>query len=211
MSESSSGPTYRFRTFKSKERLREGYRHSVEVIDEATGAGLCSCHLVGGRVSLTSVPIEQSSGPALMLTPDRAIMPARWILSADGEPRIAELARRSLSAALVNPLGRTLLTVFDARGSEIGQLVDPRASAADRVVGPGPSDWRLVRGEVHLATLRRLTSDKAPAKTFLGRVLDALTSSDWGLVSLGDGHAISAPVALVMLLLFEDLTAPSAG
>jgi hypothetical protein len=138
-------------------------------------------------------------------------MPARWTLSVDGEPMIAEFARRSLGAALVNPLGRTVLTVFDARRAEVGQLVDPRTSTADRVAGPGPSNWRFVRGDMHLATLRRLASDKAPAKTFLGRVLDALTSSDWGLVSLADTHAISAPVALAMLLLFEDLIDPSSG
>lgn len=196
--------TLRFREFKSKQHSGKGYRHSVEVVDES-GSGTCVCHLTG-NACLSALTFFVGDQRAFELRPDRPIMPGRWTLT-DREGRVvAAIGRPSLRAALVNPLGRTVLSVFDDNGAGIAQLIDPRTSTADRVMGVGPDEWHLVRERDVLGRLVRLPTRKAPAATLLGRMLDAFTPSDRGLVSVGAAHALSAPVALAMVLLLDDVT-----
>jgi hypothetical protein len=204
MSAATTGPTYRFREFRSEPHFGKGYRHSIDVLDEASQDVLCTCHLAG-NACFSKPQFLQGPQPPLQLDPDRSVMPSRWTLADANGRAIVAFARRSLASAFVNPLGRTILTVFDDKDAEIGQLVDPRSSAADRLMRTGPDEWRLVRGAEVLARLIRLPRKKAAPTTLLGRLADALTPSDRGLVSVGPAHALSAPAALAMLLLLQEL------
>lgn len=202
---SKSNTVYRFRVFNSKLHVRTGYRHSVEIADEASEKVLCTCHLFG-NACLVPIELLQDPQPPLQLQPDRKIMPSRWTLSTADGRALTSFARKSLASALINPLGKTVLTVFDETETEAGRLIDPRTSMVDRVIGSGPGEWHFVLGSEVLARLTRLPAQRPKPTTVLGRLLDVFMPSDRALVSAGPEHALSAPAALAMLLLFDDLT-----
>ena len=66
-------------------------------------------------------------------------------------------------------------------------------------------------GDQPVAKLVRLSRQTAPAKGILGKLKKFLASSDKGIVSAGSRHVLAAPVALGMLMLFEELTNVSGG
>jgi hypothetical protein len=112
---------------------------------------------------------------------------------------------------MLNPLYKIVLTLQDYEGKEIYRLVDPRTSIPDRILGTGPDIWALMSGDKPVAKLALLPQQTEPAKGILSKLKNMLATSDMGIISAGSAHALPAPVALGMLMLFNELTDTSCG
>src|SRR5690606_11464675 len=137
-----------------------------------------------------------------------------WRL-ADGGGAVTVFAQPA-GRQLLNPLGRTLLTLRRERVGETLAVVDARPAGVGRLLNLAPSDWALVRGDEALAGIGfaggpdTRGGGEAPAAGVRGRLrrlAGALAGHDRCLASGAGGHALTAPEALVLLLLFEVLTA----
>jgi hypothetical protein len=162
-----------------------------------------------GRAVFARLTIAETDGTAWTLSPNRKVMPTRWTVShADGTVLIH--FDQQVLGKLVNPLFRTVLALLDSDGHEVARVIDPRTNLPDRIFGLGPNHWALVQGEVLHGWLCSLPP-RGPAKPGLwGRVHRFLTTVDRGIVSVGPEHALRAPVALALQILFDALTETSA-
>ena len=104
-----------------------------------------------------------------------------------------------------------MFSLLDGEGKIVYRLLDPRSNIADRLFGVGPDDWVISDGDRLAAKLVRLPRPKPKASGLLGALRSLLTSADPAVVSSGPQHIFPAPVALAMLLLFQELTDASAG
>jgi hypothetical protein len=96
-------------------------------------------------------------------------------------------------------------------GTEVYRLVDPVADIGDRIFGAKIGDWAILSGATLVAKLTRLKRSGEPANGLLGKLEHWLKSSDHAIVSAGEEHALPAPVALCMCLIFRELYDPSGG
>ena len=94
----------------------------------------------------------------------------------------------------------------DDRDAELARLVDASSNLGELMLGNTSGDWSFMCGSEILATLTRLPAREPPAKGLRGWLVAALTAADRGIVSRGDTHAFSAPVALATVALFSELT-----
>ena len=120
----------------------KGYSGSYDLRDERTDAVLASCDIFGSLLFSKTV-IRDTSGRPWHLSPNRRIMPTRWIL-ADLEGKIAMQFDQSVREQIFKPLTRKALFLLDADGRECFHLVDSRDSAFDRAIGNGPPEWHLM-------------------------------------------------------------------
>ncbi|MHC1743641.1 MAG: hypothetical protein AB9873_11500 [Syntrophobacteraceae bacterium] len=196
---------YRVRKVYRKGNLPKKYQGTFEVSDEGTGQVLATCDLVGHATFSTLVIIDHEAR-AWQMKPNRKIMPTRWIVT-DPEQQVAVQFDLRLRGKLLNPLQKVVLALLSGDGEEMYRLVDPRAGIADRVLGAGPDEWALVEGERLLARMVDLPVTKEPPKGLFGKLKAFLTQADRGIVSAGGRHALSAPVALAMQLLVNEVGA----
>lgn len=160
-----------------------------------------------------SQPDIMSRARQWRLEPNQRQLPAWWTLH-DPDGRVIVSFEGQALAKAANPLGRATLSVHDAEGTELFRLIDPRNGVAASVFGIEPETWALVDGPHLVASIGELpakASQEASSQGLLGRLGALLTRSDRGLVSLGDGHVLPAPAVLCMVMLLDELTAPSAG
>jgi hypothetical protein len=197
-------PTYRIRRFHRPGERPKGYSHSLELLDEHRSEPLCTCDVVG-RAVFAHHTLQGTDGSAWHLAPNRKVLPTRWTVT-DADGRVLIHFDQQVLGKLVNPLYRTLLALLDAEGNEVARVIDPRTSVPDRIFGLGPNEWALVRGEELVATLRYLPPPGPAKPGWIGRVQRFLTTVDRGIVSEGAEHALEAPVALALQILFDPLT-----
>lgn len=207
MSDASPRPTYRLR------RLREGKGTVAELHDDLVG-GVAATARFEGKAVFADVAIAcQADGSTWRCTPNRRVMPTSWRL-ADGGGAVTVFAQPA-GRQLLNPLGRTLLTLRRERVGETLAVVDARPAGVGRLLNLAPSDWALVRGDEALAGIgfaRGPDPRGGGEETGTGvlgrlrRLAGALAGHDRCLASRASGHALTAPEAMVLLLLFEVLT-----
>lgn len=198
---------YRARTFYRKEGAGKGYRYSLEMLDERTQQVMATCDLVG-RASFAVLALVDEQ-QVWRMGPNRKIMPSRWIVT-DPQQRVVMQFEQSILGKLSNPLHKVAFSLLDGEGKVIYCLLDPRTSIADRLLGIGPDDWVISAGDRLAARLVRLPRQpKAPG--LLGALKALLRSTDPAILSMGPQHAFPAPVALGLLMLFQELTDASAG
>jgi len=185
------------------------YRGPFRLIDEDTGLVAASCDLVG-NAAFATVTIRDGENRHWQMRPNRKVMPSRWIVT-DPQQRVAMQFDQKILAKLVNPLYRTVLVLLTEDDSEAFRLVDPVANIADRMFGAKIGDWAVLSGDKLVAKLTRLKRAGEPAGGLLGKVRHWLQSSDFAIVSASEEHALSAPVALSMYLIFRELNDPSGG
>lgn len=202
-------PVYRARSFWRDDDRPKDYRGSLEVIDEGTGERRAVCDLAG-RAVFSTLEILDHRGRTWTMRPNRRVMPSRWVVT-DPDGRVAVQLDQKLLGKLTNPLYRVALSLRDGKGEELYRLVDPRTGIPDRVMGLGPHEWGILEGERPVARLVRLSRQRPAGGGLLGKLKRALTPSDRGIISAGSDHLLPAPVALGLLLIFEELTDPSAG
>lgn len=117
--------------------------------------------------------------------------------------------RGQYARKVLNPLHRTSVVAVDAADSEILRVQDLTPGVVERLVGPSPADWILVRdGEI----VGRLVRLPKPVRKDVGpirRALMKLAGSDHGVVSVDEQPVLDAPVALALVAIHEELTEPS--
>ncbi len=200
---------YRARTSYRKECTSKGYRHSLTMLDEATQQVMARCDLIG-RASLAELLLFDERQQPWRMRPNRKIMPSRWIVT-DPQQRIAMQFEQNILGKLSNPLHKVVFNLLDGEGQLLYRLLDPRSAIADRLFGIGPDDWAISDGERLVAKLIRLPRPKPESRGLLAALRLLLTPADPAIVSSGPQHLFPAPVALAMLLLFQELTDASAG
>jgi hypothetical protein len=200
-----------YRILKSTDRgdKPKKYRGSFRLVDERTGLEAASCDLVG-NAAFATITILDGENRNWQMRPNRKIMPSRWIVT-DPQQRVAMQFDQKILAKLVNPLYRTVLVLLAEDDSEAFRLVDPVANIADRMFGTIIGDWAILSGDRPVAKLTWLKRPGEPAGGLLGKVRHWLKSSDLAIVSAGEEHALAAPVALCMYLIFRELNDPSGG
>ena len=209
MSISTDQAVYRVRRFYRKGDVPKKYQCTFEMIDDNTQQVMAVCDLIGKAVFATLVIIDHQQ-KNWQMKPNRKIMPSRWFVT-DPSQSIAMQFDQKIMGKMINPLYKIALTLKDTEGKEIYRLVDPRTNIPDRILGVGPNDWAIISGDKPVAKLVRLPKQTEPAKGIFSKLKKMLVSTDRGIVSAGNAHALPAPVALGMLMLFEELTDTSGG
>jgi hypothetical protein len=153
------------------------------------------------------VSLTTPDGRSWDVTPNRRVMPTHWIVSVDGSPVVT--FRGQYARKVLNPLHRTSVVAVDTADSEILRVQDLTPGVVERLVGPSPADWNLVRdGEI----VGRLVRLPKPVRKDVGpirRALMKLAGSDHGVVSVDEQPVLDAPVALALVAIHEELTEPS--
>lgn len=201
--------TYRIRRFARRDVPSKDYRGSYEILDHRTGHNLARCD-ISGHALFAETPIVDRDGLTWFLTPNRKIMPTRWVLRGP-DRAIAVQFDQNLPKKLVNPLYRAVLTLFDGRERELFRVVDPRQSTADRILGVGPDEWAIMSGDKPVGKISRLAPEVKPATGFLQKVRNMLTESDRSVVSFQSEHVLAAPVALALLIIVHELTSTASA
>jgi hypothetical protein len=129
----------------------------------------------------------------------------------DPDRRIAMQFDQKILGKLTNPLYRVALGLLDGERKEVYRLVDPRTSLPDRLLGAGPSEWVVFQGERPVAKVAPLPRRKQPAAGLFGALRSWLAGSDPGVVSFGPEHLFPAPVALGLLMIFNEVVDVPAG
>jgi hypothetical protein len=194
---------YRIRKFQVAGTPPPKYR-CLEISDEPAQRVLASCHLTG-RATLDGLTIVDDAGGTWQLTPNRKVMPTRWVLADDAGRTCLQLDAQ-LAGKLLKPLSRTSLAVLDANGGEMYRLIDPRTAVADRILGAGPGDWVFVSGAHLAARLVTLPGRGEPPAGWLRKLASIFEGSDRGLISQGPEHVLPAPAALAIVAIHEELT-----
>jgi len=197
---------YRIRKSYRKENRPKKYKNTYTVTDDRTEKILATCDLTGRAVFKTQ-SIRDHEQQTWQMNPNRRIMPSRWIVT-DPRQRVAMQFDQKILGKVMNPLYRTMLALLDDQDREVYRLVDPRKSIPDRIMIADPGEWALMHGKRPMAKMVRLPRNEKPAKGFLGKLKKVLAGSDQGLVSAEQTHTLAAPVALAMLLLFNELDEP---
>lgn len=209
MNPTSETASYRIRSFLRKGDTPKKYRRTYEVIDEATQARMAVCDLVGQAVFSTLV-IADHERRIWTLKPNRKIMPSRWSLSGpDGDTPF--WFDQKIMGKFLNPVGKTMLSIQDAAGTEVFRLSDARNSLANRMLDLTKEDWVILRGETPVAKLGYLDRPTQPAKGVFGWLRNKMKPADQAVISAGPAHVLPAPAALAMLLLFYELNDTSGG
>ena len=208
MSASPEHALYRLRRTRRDGLPVKHYRGTWVLSDEATKQVLATCDLMG-VVTFRAHDIVDGSGQVWRLRANRAIMPSRWLLT-DPTQRLVLQFHQQILRKFLNPWRRTGLVLLDADNRELFRLVDPRTGVLDRMFGSGIDDWVIMERDKPVAKLVRLPKEKKEPKGLLGHLSKLLARSDQGIASTSSTHALSAPAALALLMLVNELTDASA-
>jgi hypothetical protein len=199
---------YRLRRTRRDGVPPKRYRGTWELSDDRTKQVLATCDLMG-VVTFRAHDIVDGGGQVWRLAANRAIMPSRWLLM-DPAQRLVLQFHQQILRKLLNPWRRTGLALLDAEDRELFRLVDSRSGALNRVFGPGVDEWIVMQHDSPVAKLVRLPKQAEEPKGLLGHLSKLLARSDQGIASAGPAHALSAPAALALLMLVNELTDSSA-
>jgi hypothetical protein len=208
MSASSEHALYRLRRTRREDLPVRHYRGTWLLSDDRTKQVLATCDLMG-VVTFRAHDIVDGSGQVWRLRANRAIMPSRWLLT-DPTQRLVLQFHQQILRKLLNPWRRTGPVLLDADDRELFRLVDPRIGVLDRTFGAGIDDWIIMERDQQAAKLVRLPKEHQEPKGLLGHLSKLLARSDQGIASVGPAHTLSAPAALALLMLVNELTDSSA-
>ena len=169
------------RTYR-KEGKPKGYQYTLEVIDDHTQKVVASCD-IKGRPVFSVLEIMDDRHQEWVMTPNRKIMPSRWIVR-DPKQRVAMQFDQRILGKLANPLSKVGLGLLDGNGEEIYRLIDPRAGHLDPLF-LNPDEWVVTDGSKPVAKIVQLPRQKQQSQGFVG-VLRAKRPSptlDSGLAS----------------------------
>lgn len=209
MAKSTDQAIYRIRGYRRNGDVPKKYQRTYEVSDDNSQRVMAICDLVGKAV-FSTLMIDDHQQQTWQMRPNRRIMPSHWIIT-DPQQQVAMQINQKILGKVLNPLYKTALVLEDGEGKELYRLVDPRTNIPDRVFGAGPGEWALLSDERPVAKLVSLPRPTKPAKGLLGKLRNWLNGSDRGILSAGAEHVLPAPVALAMLLIFDELTDTSGG
>ncbi|WP_031435612.1 hypothetical protein [Methylomarinum vadi] len=101
---------------------------------------------------------------------------------------------------------------FDRDKKERFRLINPD-EIFHRIFSAVPLEWHLVQGKRVVAGLGSLPAKKPgfEQKGFFAKLKNFLTFTDQGIASAGKDHVLPAPVALTLVLLFNETGGASIG
>jgi hypothetical protein len=184
------------------------YRGTWEISDDDTRQVLATCDLMRAVVFGTHEIVDHQR-QVWRLAANRAVMPSRWLLS-DPAQRLALQFHQQILRKFINPWRRTGLILLDADNREMFRLTDPRTGVLNRTFGPRIHEWALTQDDEPVAKLVRLPREQEEPKGLLGHLGKLLPRADQGIASAVSTHALSAPAALALLMLVNELTDSSA-
>jgi hypothetical protein len=194
---------YRVRKFRRKGDLPKKYRYTLEMADDRTQQIMAACDLIG-HAAFSTLAITDHENQIWQMKPNRKIMPSRWIVTDPREQMAMQFDQRILGK-LVNPITKNVFVMLDAREREVYRILDLRTSIPDRMFGVGSCDYAIMAGEEFVAKMLWLPRQTEQPKGLLGKIKGFLASSDRGIVSVGDQHALKAPIALGMVMIFSEV------
>jgi hypothetical protein len=131
-------------------------------------------------------------------------MPSNWTLSDPDDRPILVLDQR-VFAKLSGPMTRVGMALKDPNGAVLYRVVEPKASVAERLLGPGPDAWAVEGNSGPVALLANLPKPDNTASGWRGKVQRFFKGSDMGLVSLGETHCFGFAESLAILMIFREL------
>ena len=209
MNDTDDRAVYRVRRVHRRGDVPEKYRHTLALTDDRTQQVLAASDLVG-RAVFSTLTITDEDQREWQMRPNRKDVPSRWIVT-EPEQNIAMQFDQKILGKLVNPPYRVALALLDGEGEEVYRMVNPRTDIPDRILGVGPGESALLAGDERVAKLVRLPKRTELPRGVLGIPRRYLAGSDRGIVSAAADHVLAAPVALGMLMIFDELTDTSGG
>jgi hypothetical protein len=181
----------------------KGYKQTARFVDEATGATLYQCDIVGHVARSRTDFVDGAGAPAFSLKPNRIVMPTEWRLTgADGAPAGA-LAQKIFA--------RGFWAGLDPGGEERFRVVDPQKlgdKIAMQVLGGAVSRYALVAGDTYIGSVQEEKREPVAdggAKGFLKGLLAPIDP----LLRLEPAAAAVDPRLLCcLLLLLYEITVP---
>lgn len=180
-----------------------GYRHTVALVDDASGGRLAHCDVCGQLLHAAQV-IETGTGERWSLRPNRRIMPSHWTLSDPDDQAVLVLDQR-IFGKLTSPLTRVGMSIKDAQGAQLYRVVEPRASLPERLLGPDPDAWSVEDDDGSVALIATLPKTDQSPRGWRGKLQRFIQGTDTGLVSLGEGHQFEIAQSLAILMIFREL------
>jgi hypothetical protein len=193
----------------NKNHPHKKYRASYEMVEVGSGTVRARCDQIG-RAAFAGLDIVDDRGMPWAMRPNRRLAPNRWIVTDPTGQAFMQISQKILGA-LINPAHKVFLVLLDAEGREMLRLVDPRESIAEPVFGPGPLKWVLLAGDRPVAKLDKLPPERARGEGLGAKLKAFFTAGDWAVVSADGGHALPAPAALALIVLFRELSDVSGG
>lgn len=181
----------------------KGYRHTVALVDDATGDRLAQCD-VCGLLLHASQTIETDTGQLWGLRPNRRIMPSHWTLSDPNDQAVLVLDQR-IFGKLSSPLSGVGMSLKDPQGTVLYRVVEPDASLPERLLGPDPRAWTVEDNDRPVALIASLPKADQPARGWRGRLQRFIQGTDMGLVSLGEAHHFGIAESLAIVMIFREL------
>ncbi len=200
---------YRVRKSRRKGDMPKKYRYTLEMTDDRTQQIMAACDLIG-HAAFSTLAITDHENQTWQMKPNRKIMPSRWIVTDPREQTAMQFDQRILGK-LVNPITKNVFVMLDAQEREVYRIVDLRNSIPDRMFGVGSDDYAIMAGEELVAKLIWLPRQTEQPQGLLGKIKGFLTSSDRAIVSVGEQHALKAPVALGMVMIFSEVVETKGG
>jgi len=195
---------YRIHRFHQQGEKPKKYRCTLEMTDDRTHQVTAMCDLVG-QAMFSTLTIMDHEQQIWHMKPNRKIMPSRWLVTDPNQQVVMQFDQRILGK-LANPLTRVALILLDGQGKEVYRLVDPNTNIPDRIVGIGSGEWAIMDGDQPVAKMVWLTRQEDQPTGLFGKLKAFLRNSDRGIISAGSTHVLPAPVALGMLLIFNEVT-----
>lgn len=181
----------------------KGYRHTVALVDDASGERLAHCDVCGQLLHAAQV-IETGAGERWGLRPNRRIMPSHWTLSNPSDQAVLVLDQR-IFGKLSNPLTRVGMSIKDPQGAELYRVVEPEASLPERLLGPDPDAWSVEDDHRPVALIATLPKTDQFVSGWRGKLQRFIQGTDTGLVSLGQAHHFGIAESLAILMIFREL------
>lgn len=112
----------------------------------------------------------------------------------------------------LNPFHQGRLRLRDQYKKERFRLINPEG-IFHRIFSSGPLEWHLLQDKQVVARLGSLAAKKPDSehKGFFAKLKNFLTFPDQGIASAGNDHILPAPVALALVLLFNETDGASIG
>ena len=156
---------YRVARIRRHEQSARQYRHTLVLSEDGEVAELGHVDVIG-KPTLLGASIRDANGAEWHLTPNRKVMPSQWTLSDVAGMAVLRIDGM-IGGKLLNPLHRTSVAVFDATGVEHFRITDIRSGVADRIIGPGPSDWTAMRDDLEVGGIITLPMPSSSPGTAL--------------------------------------------
>jgi hypothetical protein len=183
------------------EGKQKGYRHTYYVVHANDRGTLFRCDVVGHIASHEVVFSTPSNEHVFSMRPNRKVMPTAWpVTNSNGQP-LGRIAQKIL--------GKGVWAATDSADREVFRIVDAE-QAVDRVgrtvFGGVSSAYRLVRGDLLLATTTMEPREAVTKRGIRGFLKAFVTPSDWVVRFVPGAPEVDLRLVTAAMILLMDFT-----